>query len=99
MDEEKKLITTADAEHIARLAHLSFNQEELADCVDKLGQILDYMQELNKIDVSGVPPTTHVLPLTNVFREDQVRPGLLREQALANAPQREGGSFKVPQII
>ena len=97
---ESKLISRSDVEHVAKLAHLSFNEEELADCMEKLGSVLEYMQQLRKIDTSDVPPTTHVLNLENVFREDEAGPTLPREQALANAPEvAEGKFFHVPRII
>ena len=97
---ESKLISRADVEHVAKLAHLSFDEAETADCIEKLGSILEYMQELRKIDTAGVPPTTHVLNLENVFREDEVGETLPREQALANAPATaEGKFFRVPRII
>ncbi len=96
---ERRIISRDDAEHVARLAHLRFTEAEMTDCMEKLGSILEYMQELQKIDTTGVAPTTHVLPLTNVFRADEPGETLPRERALANAPAREGGSFKVPRII
>lgn len=97
---ESKLISRAQVEHVAKLAHLSFTEAETADCMEKLGSILEYMQELGRIDTKGVPPTTHVLSLENVFREDEVGETLPREQALANAPATaEGRFFQVPRII
>lgn len=97
--DKQPLISREDVEYVARLAHLNFDQQGLDDCADKLGAILDYMQQLNHIDTSGVPATTHVLPLTNVLREDTVGATLPREQALANAPLSAEGSFKVPKIL
>jgi len=99
MADQKPLITLEDVEYVAALAHLRFSPEESADCADKLGAILNYMQELQGIDTEGVPPTTHVLPLTNVFRADVVGETLPREAALANAPDRQEGCFKVPKIL
>ena len=97
---ENKFISRADVDHVAKLAHLSFSEEEAEDCIAKLGSILEYMQELHAIDTTGVPPTTHVLNLENVFREDTVGETLPREQALANAPEvAEGKFFHVPRII
>lgn len=97
---DSKLISRADVEHVAKLAHLSFNEEETADCMAKLGSILEYMQELRAIDTAGVPPTTHVLDLENVFREDEAGETLPREKALANAAETaEGKFFRVPRII
>lgn len=96
---KEQMISRADAEHVARLANLRFSEEEMTDCMEKLGSILAYMQELQKIDTRDVAPTTHVLPLVNVFRADEPGETLPRARALANAPAQENGSFKVPRII
>jgi aspartyl-tRNA(Asn)/glutamyl-tRNA(Gln) amidotransferase subunit C len=93
------LIKSTDVEYVARLAHLSFSDSEKEDMAVKLGSILDYMQQLRQIDTLGVEATTHVLPLANVFRADQVGATLEIEAALANAPEREGNYFKVPKIL
>lgn len=97
--DKQPLISREDVEYVAKLAHLKFDEAGLRDCADKLGAILDYMQQLNNIDTTGVAATTHVLPLINVLREDVVGKTLPREAALANAPERDGGSFKVPKIL
>ena len=99
MSNKNSLISGADVEYVARLAHLSFSDEQKADMAVKLGSILDYMQQLRQIDTQGVEATTHVLPLANVFREDQVGATLDLEAALANAPEREDNYFKVPKIL
>lgn len=93
------LISNADVEYVAKLAHLSFSEEEKEDVAVKLGSILNYMQQLRNIDTTGVELTTHVLPLANVFREDTIKPGLSNEAALANAPEKDGNFFKVPKIL
>ena len=99
MTESKSLIKVADVEYVAKLAHLGFDPEQKEDMVDKLGSILEYMQQLADIDTTGVEPTTHVLPLSNVFREDEVGPTLSLDDALANAPEHEDNFFKVPKIL
>ena len=99
MNKNEPIIRLEDVAYIARLAHLHFTEEESLDCQEKLGSILGYMQELQKIDTTGVEATTHVLPLTNVFREDVVGPTLPREEALSNAADRTADSFKVPKIL
>ena len=99
MNEKTDLIALEDVNYIARLAHLRFSEEEKLDCQKKLASILEYMQQLREIDTDGVEPTTHVFPMTNVFREDIVRPGLSREEAVANAPEHTADSFKVPKIL
>ena len=92
-------ITLQDVEYVARLSKLEIAEEKKQQVAVKLSAIIDYMQQLQEIDVSSVEPTTHVLPLTNVFREDKIAPCLPREQALALAPESEEGFFKVPSIL
>ena len=99
MNQQRNLISLDDVNYISHLAHLSFTEEEKLDCQQKLGSILEYMQELQSIDTNGVEATTHTLPLTNVFREDIVGATLSQEEALANAPERTAESFKVPKIL
>ncbi|MEG1500879.1 MAG: Asp-tRNA(Asn)/Glu-tRNA(Gln) amidotransferase subunit GatC [Clostridiales bacterium] len=92
-------ISIKDVEYVAKLAKLDLNQDEKSAYTEKLNDILNYMEQLQELDTKDVPPTTHVLPLVNVFREDQVQPCLSREKALSNAPDREDGYFRVPRII
>lgn len=92
-------ITRQEVEHVARLARLRFREEELESFTRQLDAILDYIGKLNRLDLEGVEPTYHVLDLVNVLREDVVVPSLPREIALANAPERTDGFFKVPRII
>ena len=99
MNDYSDLISREDVEYIAHLAHLRFTDEEMLDCQKKLGSILGYMQELRNIDTTGVEPTTHVLPLTNVFREDVVTNGDERDKILLNAPEQKDGAFKVPKTV
>lgn len=93
------LISSADVEYVARLAHLKLSDNEIEDMAIKLGSILNYMQQLRNIDTRGIEATTHVLPLANVFHQDEVGPTLTNEEALANAPDRDGNYFKVPKIL
>lgn len=92
-------ITVNDVEYVAKLAKLTIAEEEMDGYISKLSAILDYMQQLQEIDTTGVPLTTHVLPLENVFRADEVKPCLSRDKVLANAPDTEDGYFKVPKIF
>lgn len=92
-------ITTAELEHVAKLAKLEVTENQQQYVLSRISSILDYMRQLQEVDVTGVTPTTHVLQLTNVFREDEPLPCLPREQALALAPEHEGGYFKVPSIL
>jgi aspartyl-tRNA(Asn)/glutamyl-tRNA(Gln) amidotransferase subunit C len=92
-------ITLQDVEHVAKLSKLELTEEEKVRALAALSAIADQMQQLQGADISNVKPTTHVLPLDNVFREDALIPCLLREQALALAPECEKGFFKVPSIL
>lgn len=93
------MITIKDVEHVALLARLELSAEEKKLYADQLNAILTYVEMLNELDTEDVPPTAHVLPLQNVFREDRVGGNLPPEEVLANAPEREEQFFKVPKII
>lgn len=88
-----------DIEHVARLARLALSDEERARFREQLGVILEHAERVREVAVEDVPPTGHPIPATNVFRPDEPRPGLEREEALAGAPEREGDRFKVPRIV
>ena len=88
-----------DIEKVARLARLELSDEEKSTFGSQLEQILTYMEQLNRLDTSGVEPTSHAIPVYNVFREDEVRSSLPQEEVLAIAPDEEDGHFKVPRII
>ncbi len=92
-------ITSADAAYVARLARLGLTDEEVELYTEQLGTVLDYAAEVAAIDTAGVPPTAHPLPLTNVLRPDEPRPGLQRDEVLAMAPDTEEGRFRVPPIL
>jgi aspartyl-tRNA(Asn)/glutamyl-tRNA(Gln) amidotransferase subunit C len=85
--------------HVAKLARLTLTSGEIERFTEQLSNILSYMEKLNQLDTSRVEPTSHVLPLSNVFREDRVRASLDPDRALENAPDREGPFFRVPKII
>jgi aspartyl-tRNA(Asn)/glutamyl-tRNA(Gln) amidotransferase subunit C len=84
---------------IARLARLELSDEEIERYREELGQILELVGELDQLDTEGVEPTSHVLDLINVLRQDQPRPPLSREAALENAPEVKEGKFRVPPIL
>ena len=86
-------------EHVAKLARLEVSEDEKAMFARQLSSILTYIDQLKEADTAGVEPTATVLPTDNVFREDEVRPSLSQEQALANAPDRADGFFRVPKIL
>ena len=82
--------------HVARLARLSLSEEELDRLPGDLNKILEHVEKMGELDLEGVEPTTHVVDLTNVLREDVPRPCLPRECALAGAPDPADGGFRVP---
>lgn len=88
-----------DVQHVAQLARLSFSEEEQARMADEMSQILDYVEKLNELDTSGVPPMSHVLDVTNVYREDSIEARIDQEQALAPAPDSDGHYFRVPKVV
>lgn len=88
-----------DVEYVAKLARLALTKDELKRLEEQLNDILEYIGKLNSLDVREVGPTSHPLPLSNVQRDDVVRPSLPVDEALKNAPQKEAGSFKVPKVI
>ncbi|SHM64236.1 aspartyl/glutamyl-tRNA(Asn/Gln) amidotransferase subunit C [Caldanaerovirga acetigignens] len=92
-------ITIETVEHVANLARLYLSEEEKKEMANTLSSILDYMDKLNELDTANVPPTAHIIPIKNVFREDVVKESLPREEVLKNAPEKERGFFKVPRII
>jgi len=92
-------ITREEVERVARLARLRLTESEQEAMTVELGAILGYMESLNALETSGIEPTSTVIPMDSVMREDVVRPSLTREEALANAPDREEACFRVPRII
>jgi aspartyl-tRNA(Asn)/glutamyl-tRNA(Gln) amidotransferase subunit C len=88
-----------DIEKVARLARLELSEEEMATFGNQLEQILTYMEQLNRLDTTGVEPTSHAIPIHNVFREDESRPSFPQEEVLSISPDQENGHFKVPRII
>jgi aspartyl-tRNA(Asn)/glutamyl-tRNA(Gln) amidotransferase subunit C len=83
-------------EHVAKLARLELTEDELERFAGQLNAILEAVGKVSELDLAGVEPTLHPLELSNVFAEDEPRPSLPVEDALANAPDREGGAFRVP---
>jgi aspartyl-tRNA(Asn)/glutamyl-tRNA(Gln) amidotransferase subunit C len=92
-------VTIHDVEHIAQLAHLEFSPDEKQKLMQEMNQILEYMEQLNKLDTDSVEPLSHVIDLKNVFREDAAKPGLPAGDALKNAPSKTDEFFKVPKVI
>jgi aspartyl-tRNA(Asn)/glutamyl-tRNA(Gln) amidotransferase subunit C len=92
-------IEVREVEQVARLARLELAPEEKARMRDQLDRILGYIDKLRALDTEGVEPTSHAVPMVNVFREDEARPCFPLEEMLANAPDRSGEFFRVPKII
>jgi aspartyl-tRNA(Asn)/glutamyl-tRNA(Gln) amidotransferase subunit C len=89
-------ISPDEVRHVARLARLTLTDEELARFGEQLSAILEAVSKVSELDLADVPPTAHPLDLVNVWAEDEPRPSLPVEEALANAPDRDGTFFRVP---
>ena len=92
-------ISVKDVEYVARLSRLDLTEEEKEYFASQLGAILDYIEQLNRLDTNGVPPTSHPVRLSNVFRKDEALPSIDPEEVFKNAPDRHGNTFKVPRIL
>jgi len=84
---------------VARLSRLDLTEAEVAEFTGQLSAILDYVGKMNELDTTDVEPLAHCLPISNVFRADEVKESLGVEKTLANAPQQDGEFFKVPKIL
>ena len=93
------MITTKDIEYVAHLAKLKLTDEEKDKLVSQMGDIVEFANQVSKLDTEGVNPTNHILELKNVFREDEVKPSYSRDEILKNAPAKEAGCIVVPSII
>ena len=88
-----------DIKYVAHLARLALTPEEEAKLATQLSSILQYVEKLKEVDVTGVEPTAHAFPLINVTRPDEVQPSMDHEQAMRNAPSQANGLFLVPKIV
>ncbi len=88
-----------DVRYTAQLARLNLSEEEIATFQAQLSQVLEFVEKLNQVDVTGVEPTAHTNPVFNVFRADEERSWFDAERALANAPRQANGLFIVPKVI
>jgi aspartyl-tRNA(Asn)/glutamyl-tRNA(Gln) amidotransferase subunit C len=93
------MITREVVEHVAELARLELTAAEKEQFIIQLNSILTYIDKLNELDTIDVEPTSHVIPMSNVWRADEVRPSLDRGTVLQNAPEESHFFFKVPRII
>ncbi len=99
-DEPGPTLTRDSVAHLAHLARLELTDAELDLYVDQLSVILHSVAAVSGVvGTKDIEPTSHAVPLTNIFREDVVRPGLSRDAALAGAPSAENGRFRVPQVL
>lgn len=97
---KKTTLSLDDVKHVAKLAALPLTEDEIALFLPQLSAILDFVSELQKVDTKGIQETPQVTGLENVFREDEINATrmLTQEDALANAPDKFNGFFKVPKI-
>ena len=92
-------ITKEEVLYVANLARLDLDEASIDKFAGQIGNILEYIELLNQVDTQDVKPTSHAIELTNAFRDDEEKEHLDRDQVLANAPQKENGSFIVPKVI
>lgn len=92
-------ITIKDVEYVAKLARLSLTDEEKLLYAGQLNAVLEHMEELNKLDTSDIPPTSHAIEIKNVFREDETEKSVSADDIIAGAPQKEDRFFKVKKVI
>ena len=92
-------ITLDQVRHVAKLSRLALDEARLEKFSAQLGSILEYVAKISEVDVRGVEPMAHALPVHNVFREDVVEPSLPLVKVLQNAPESDGPFFKVPKVV
>ncbi len=88
-----------DVKYVAHLARIALTPEEEEKFGAQLTHIMGYIDKLNQLDVTGIEPTAHAVPMVNVFRPDELRPSLTNEEALRNAPAKANGLFMTPKIV
>lgn len=91
--------TDLNIDHIAKLARIDLTAEEKTQFAQQLGDVLHHIEQLGKVDVSGVEPTAHAFPLYNVWQDDVAQPGLSVELALKNAPAKRDNMVVVPKVV
>lgn len=92
-------ISLDQVRHVAKLSRLALSEDQLRKFTSQLESILEYVAKINEVDVTGVEPMAHAVPLHNVLRDDVAQPALPLEEVLKNAPDTDGPFFKVPKII
>jgi len=93
------MITPDDVRKVASLARIYLREEEVRHLTKDLEKILDYIGKLEKLNIADIEPTSHVLPLKNVYREDRLQEPLSQKEALQLAVEKHAGCFKVPKVI
>jgi len=88
-----------DIAKVAKLARIALSAEQLAMYGEQLGQILEHAERVQSLPTDGVPPTSHPMPMTNSFRQDELAPALDRDEVMAQAPDVVDGYFRVPRIL
>lgn len=88
-----------DVAYVARLARLHLSEDEITTLQSQLDQIVGYVKKIDQLDLSGIEPTSHAWPVQNIFRKDDVMPGIDHESIMTNAPSQISGQFCVPRII
>ena len=92
-------ISKKDVEYVAKLARLKLRETEKEAHAEQLNKILGYMDKLNQLDTTHIKPTSHVVEMQNVFREDAVNPSIPVDNAIQNAPDKKDNFFRVPKVI
>jgi aspartyl-tRNA(Asn)/glutamyl-tRNA(Gln) amidotransferase subunit C len=92
-------LTPEQVEHVALLARLRLTADERARFTTQLNSILEHFEQLQQIDTTDVEPMSHAVPMSNVLREDEVKPSLSPDEALRNAPDADRDCFRVPRVI
>lgn len=92
-------ITRDDVAHVAALARLRLDDDQVETFTAQLAAVLDHAADVEALDLAGIEPTAHPIPLLNVWRSDEPTPTLTNDEALAAAPRAEGGRFRVPTIL
>lgn len=98
-EQDKQANAGIDVSYVANLARLHLSDEETRTFQGQLEQIVDYVRKIGELDLAGIEPTSHAHPVNNVFRQDEVRPGLDVETVMNNAPAEIENQFKVPRIV
>lgn len=93
------MITKQDVAHVANLARLALTEAEMDQYTEQLNKILQHADQLQKLNLDNVEPTSHVLPIQNVMREDEPRQWITHEKAMDNAPDKDAGQFRVPAVM